>query len=159
MTNVKFFALGGLDENGKNCYVLDINNDLFVMNFGTKVPIVSTYGIDTLIPDYDYLKNNAKRIKGIFIVDTKNDSLSGLPWLVMEIPNIPIFCSSFSRISILERLSTIVLENDTDSNGVGAFSCNTLILKGSLLSFENIKKKEKRRKKVFWSIFMNLILF
>ncbi len=105
MTNVKFFALGGLDENGKNCYVLDINNDLFVINFGTKVPIVSTYGIDTLIPDYDYLKNNSKRIKGIFIVDTKNDSLSGLPWLIMEIPNIPIFCSSFSRIPILERLS------------------------------------------------------
>ncbi len=105
MTNVKFFALGGLDENGKNCYVLDINNDLFVINFGTKIPIVSTYGIDTLIPDYDYLKNNVKRIKGIFIVDTKNDSLSGLPWLIMEMPNIPIFCSSFSRISILERLS------------------------------------------------------
>ncbi|MBD5422970.1 MAG: ribonuclease J [Mycoplasma sp.] len=105
MTDVKFFALGGLDENGKNCYVLDINDDLFVINFGTKVPIVSTYGIDTLIPDYSYLKNNAKRIKGIFIVDTKNDSLSGLPWLLMEIPNVPIFCSSFSRLPILDRLS------------------------------------------------------
>lgn len=78
-TEVRFFALGGLDENGKNCYILEIANDLFVINFGTKVPIISSYGIDTLIPDYTYLKNNKKRIKGIFIVDTKNDSLSGLP--------------------------------------------------------------------------------
>ena len=105
MTDVKFFALGGLDENGKNCYVLDINNDLFVINFGTKVPIVSSYGIDTLIPDYEYLKNQSHRIKGVFITDTKNDSLSGLPWLLMEIPNIKIYCSDFSKEPILERIS------------------------------------------------------
>lgn len=105
MTDVKFFALGGLDENGKNCYVLDINNDLFVINFGTKVPIVSSYGIDTLIPDYEYLKNQSHRIKGVFITDTKNDSLSGLPWLLMEITNIKIYCSDFSKEPILERIS------------------------------------------------------
>lgn len=104
MTNVKFFALGGLDENGKNCYVLDIDDDLFVINFGTKVPIVSTFGIDTLIPDYDYLRYHSKRIKGIFVTDIKNDSLSGLPWLIMQIPNIKIYCSDFSKSPILDRI-------------------------------------------------------
>lgn len=104
MTDVKFFALGGLDENGKNCYVLDIENEIFVINFGTKVPIISAYGIDTLISDYSYLKSQSHRIKGIFITDTKNDSLSGLPWLIMELPNVPIFCSPFSKIPILDRI-------------------------------------------------------
>ena len=74
MTDVKFFALGGLDENGKNCYVLDIDNDLFVINFGTKVPIVSSYGIDTLIADYEFLKHQSKRIKGI--LDRKSTRLN-----------------------------------------------------------------------------------
>lgn len=105
MLNVKFFALGGLDENGKNCYVLDIDNDLFVINFGTKVPIVSTFGIDTLIANYSFLQDQAKRIKGIFITNTKNDSMSGLPWLLMAIPNVKVYCSEFSKEPILERIS------------------------------------------------------
>ncbi len=140
MTDVRFFALGGLDENGKNCYVLEINNDLFVINYGTKVPIVSTYGIDTLIPDYEFLKNQAHRIKGIFITDTKNDSLSGLPWLIMEIPNIPIYCSEFSKKPILERISKYSIDinnvsiNTIDESGI-SFN-NTLVqsipLAGSL---------------------------
>lgn len=139
-TEVRFFALGGLDENGKNCYVLEIANDLFIINFGTKVPIISTYGIDTLIPDYTYLKNNKKRIKGIFIVDTKNDSLSGLPWLVIELPDVPIYCSSFSKIPILNRLSkyninptsikvTVITEKGIVVNGT---TINAVPLAGAL---------------------------
>lgn len=125
MTDVKFFALGGLDENGKNSYVLEIENDIFVVNYGTKVPIISSYGIDTLIPDYDYLKQQSKRIKGIFITDTKNDSLSGLPWLMMEIPDIPIYCSFFSKEPILERMSK--------------YNINPKQIKINILSEEGIK--------------------
>ena len=110
MSNVRFFALGGLDENGKNCYVLEINNDLFVVNFGTKVPINSSYGIDTLIVDYSYLKDQKHRIKGVFITDIQNESLSGLPWLIMDIPKIPIFCSDFSKEPIIERIGKYGIE-------------------------------------------------
>lgn len=104
MSNVRFFALGGIDENGKNSYVLEVDNDIYIINCGTKVPVTFLHGIDTLIPDFSYLVDQKHRIKGIFITDIQNDSLSALPWLIMDIPNIPVFCSPFSKYPIIERL-------------------------------------------------------
>ncbi|MDK2819917.1 MAG: ribonuclease J, partial [Mycoplasmataceae bacterium] len=98
-------ALGGLDENGKNSYVLEVEKDIYVINTGTKIPISSSHGIDTLIPDFSYLEDNASRIKGLFITDVQNESFSALPWLLMKVPNITIYCSSFSNFLIEERIS------------------------------------------------------
>ena len=105
MANVRFFALGGLDENGKNSYVLEIDHNIYVINCGTKVPITFSHGIDILIPSFAYLVDHRKKIKGIFITDIQNESFSALPWLIMDLPQIPIFCSQFSKYPILERLS------------------------------------------------------
>ena len=105
MVNARFFALGGLDENGKNSYVLEIDNNIYIINCGTKVPITYSHGIDILIPNFQYLIDQRKRIKGVFITDIQNESFSALPWLVMDIPQIPIFCSQFSKYPILERMS------------------------------------------------------
>ena len=52
---VKIFALGGLDEDGKNMYVVEINDDIFVLEAGMKYPESSMPGIDIIIPDYTYL--------------------------------------------------------------------------------------------------------
>jgi ribonuclease J len=79
MSNVRIFALGGLDENGKNCYVLEVDKEIYVINSGTKIPISASHGIDTLIPNFKYLEDNASRIKGLFITDVQNESFSALP--------------------------------------------------------------------------------
>lgn len=79
MAKISFFALGGQDENGKNCYVLEINDNIFVINAGVKIPLNSNIGIDTIIPDFSYLEKNSNKIKGIFITDAKNESFSALP--------------------------------------------------------------------------------
>ncbi|WLP85459.1 ribonuclease J [Mycoplasma seminis] len=105
MQNVNIFALGGQDENGKNCYVLEHNNDIYIINTGVKVPIESNNGVDTLIPDFSYLIKYKDRIKGVFITDIKNESFSALPWLLMKIPNLQIYTSSFNRVMVLERIS------------------------------------------------------
>ncbi|UUD35398.1 ribonuclease J [Mycoplasmopsis caviae] len=105
MNHINIFALGGLDENGKNCYVFEFNNDIYIINVGTKIPINSNNGVDTLIPSFDYLEKNKDRIKGIFISDVKNESFSALPWLLMKIPNLNIYTSLFNKIMILDRLS------------------------------------------------------
>ena len=55
---VRIFALGGLDENGKNMYVVEINDDIFVLDAGMKYPESSMPGIDIIIPDYTYLIKN-----------------------------------------------------------------------------------------------------
>ncbi|ADN69351.1 ribonuclease J [Mycoplasmopsis fermentans] len=105
MNHINIFALGGLDENGKNCYVFEFNDDIYIINSGTKIPINSNNGVDTLIPSFEYLEKHKDRIKGIFISDVKNESFSALPWLLMKIPNLTIYTSAFNKIMIMDRLS------------------------------------------------------
>lgn len=167
MNEIKFFALGGLDENGKNCYVLEINNNIFVINYGTKIPIISSYGIDTLIADFSYLIHQSKRIKGIFISDTKNESLSGLPWLLMEIPDINIYCSSFSKTPIIERISKYNIDtskinvNVLDEKGIKIDNINikSIPLAGALpgtIGFAfDVESKDKNETLLFLSNFVD----
>ncbi|VEU59644.1 ribonuclease J [Mesomycoplasma neurolyticum] len=105
MAKINIFALGGLDENGKNSYVIEIDDSIFLINAGSKIPINSTNGVDTLIPNFNYLEKNKKRIKGVFITDAKNESFSALPWLLMKIKKLKIYCSSFTKFLILDRIS------------------------------------------------------
>ncbi|PZW01526.1 ribonuclease J [Metamycoplasma auris] len=105
MNKVNFFALGGLDENGKNSYVLDINGKLFIINCGTKIPINTHNGVDTLICDYEYLERRKKDIVGLFITDVKDSSFSAIPWLIMKLPGLKIYTSVFNRIVIMNRIT------------------------------------------------------
>ncbi|UUD36003.1 ribonuclease J [Mycoplasmopsis citelli] len=104
MEQINIFALGGQDENGKNCYVFEYNSSIYIINSGVKIPINSSNGVDALIPDFSYLVKHKKRIKGVFITDIKNESFSALPWLVMKIPGIKIYTSAFNKIIIIDRL-------------------------------------------------------
>ena len=63
MCKIKIFGLGGLNENGKNCYVVEVDNDIFVFDAGLKYATGNLLGIDYIIPDFSYLIKNKKRIK------------------------------------------------------------------------------------------------
>ncbi|MDJ1646292.1 ribonuclease J [Mycoplasma phocimorsus] len=104
MSKFQITALGGVDENGKNCYVLEVDNDIFIINTGAKIPVNSNNGVDTIIPDFSWLEANKNKIKAIFITDTKNDSFSALPWLLMNIKGLKIYSSSFNSIIIKDRI-------------------------------------------------------
>lgn len=105
MEKVNIFALGGQDENGKNCYVLDYDDSLYIVNAGVKIPINMSNGVDTLIPDFSFLEKNKNKIQGVFITDIKNETFSALPWLIMKVPNITIYTSFLNKQIINERLS------------------------------------------------------
>ena len=55
MCKIKIFGLGGLNENGKNCYVVEVNDDIFVFDCGLKYATGNLLGIDYIIPDFSYL--------------------------------------------------------------------------------------------------------
>lgn len=116
MNHINIFALGGLDENGKNCYILETfdekgeNKKIYVINSGAKVPINSSNKIDTLIPNFNYLIKNKDAIQGVFVTDVKNDSFSALPWLLMKMPTVPVYTSKFNKVLIMERLSKYKLD-------------------------------------------------
>ena len=104
MPQINFFSLGGQDEKGKNCYILEQENSIFMIDVGVKNPIVAKLGIDTIIPNFDYIKLNQNKFKGVFISSAHDNSVSALPWLVKQIPNIKIYTSKFTAKIIINRL-------------------------------------------------------
>ena len=89
---VRVFALGGLDENGKNMYVVEINDDIFVLDSGMKYPESSMPGIDIIIPDYTYLIKNKKRVKAYIITHGHDDCMGSITYACKDVPA-PIYCS------------------------------------------------------------------
>ena len=100
---IKFFALGGLDENGKNMYVLEINEDIFVFEAGLKYPDKTRPGIDFVIPNFEYLKHNRNRIKAYIITHGHDDQFGALPFIYQEVPA-PIYGSE-ATIMMLEKFT------------------------------------------------------
>ncbi len=98
---VKFLALGGLAENGKNMFVVEINKKIFIIDAGFKFPEVETLGVDIIIPDFDYLVKNQNRISAIIITHGHDDVMAALPYLLEEI-NAPIYAPTLTGELIYE---------------------------------------------------------
>ncbi len=102
MNQVRIFALGGLDEDGKNLTVVEINQDLFVIDVGLKYPDKDRLGVEIIIPDFKYLIENKQRIKGIFITHGHDDAMAALPYLIKQV-NLPIYTTPLTA-KLIEKL-------------------------------------------------------
>ena len=105
MSKIKFFALGGQDEKGKNCYILEVNDNIFMIDAGIKNPVVSRLGIDTIIPNFNYIKTNRNKFQGVFISSALDSSFAALPWLLKQVEHVKIYTSRFVSKIVKERLT------------------------------------------------------
>lgn len=96
---IKVFGLGGLDEKGKNLYIIEINEDIFVVEAGIKYPDRTLPGIDLIIPDYKYLKENAHRVKAYIISHGHCEFMGAVPFLYKDVPA-PIYCTKATQIAL-----------------------------------------------------------
>ncbi len=101
MSKIKIVALGGLNENGKNMYVVEVDEDIFVFDAGLKYADDKMLGVDYIIPNVDYLKENKKRIKGFFITHGHDSQMGAIPELIQDFKEVPIYGTKFT----LELLS------------------------------------------------------
>jgi len=95
MSKIKFYALGGLGENGKNMYALDVSNQIFILDAGLKYPTQELFGVDSIIPDFSYLEQQRNKIAGLFLSHGHEDHIGAAPKLLKAI-NIPIYASNFT---------------------------------------------------------------
>ena len=100
MCNIKIFSLGGLDEMGKNCYVVEIDKDIYVFDCGLKYANENLYGIDYIIPDFDYLINNQDRIKGLFLTHGHYENMGATEELLQDLPNIKVYATKFTKFML-----------------------------------------------------------
>ena len=86
---LKIIPLGGLDEIGKNCTVLEYGKDMIVVDCGVGFPDEDMYGVDLVIPDFSYLVQNAKKLRGMFITHGHEDHIGSIPYCMQQV-NCPI---------------------------------------------------------------------
>ena len=84
MSNISLTTLGGVRENGKNMYIAEIGESIFVLNVGLKYPENEQLGVDVVIPKMDYLFENRDRIAGVFLTHGHADAIGALPYLLAE---------------------------------------------------------------------------
>ncbi len=106
MSKIRIFALGGLNENGKNMYVVKVDEDIFIFDAGLKYDNDINLGIDYIIPSFDYLEKNKKNIKGIFLTHGHDGNMGAVPDIIEKIPDIPFYGT---------KLTLDMVKRDTDN--------------------------------------------
>lgn len=103
MSKINIFSLGGLQEDGKNLYVVEINGKLFILDAGLKYPTSELYGVDIIVNDISYLIENKNRIVGIFLTHGHDDHIGGVYHILKEF-SVPVFASKFTMAILIDKL-------------------------------------------------------
>lgn len=104
MSLVNIVALGGVQETGKNLYVVECDNYVFVLDAGMKYPASTVYGIDVVLPDITYLISKSNKIAGIFLTHAHDDHIAAIPH-ILKYMRVPVYGTSFTLAVVKELLT------------------------------------------------------
>ncbi len=96
MENLRIIPLGGLGEVGKNMMVVEYGRNILIIDVGMMFPESDMYGVDYIVPDYDYLRGKEDRIRGIVITHGHMDHIGALPHFLQEF-TAPVYATRLTR--------------------------------------------------------------
>ncbi len=100
---LKIIPLGGLEQIGMNITAFEYEDSIIVVDCGLSFPEDDMYGIDLVIPDVTYLKDNIDRVKGFFITHGHEDHIGAIPYVLKEV-NVPIYATRLTNGIIEHKL-------------------------------------------------------
>jgi ribonuclease J len=96
-TPLRIIPLGGVGEIGKNMYVFEYGDDIVVVDCGLMFPDEEMFGIDLVIADVTYLRENREKVKAFLITHAHEDHVGGLPYILPYFPDVPVYASTLAR--------------------------------------------------------------
>ncbi len=130
---VKIIPLGGLDQIGQNMTLIECQNEILIIDCGLAFPETDMLGIDLIIPNFDYLRKNVEKIKGVVLTHGHEDHIGSLPYFLREF-HVPVFGT---------RLTNCLVENKMQEFGLQQYSLTTVkygdVVKLGVFSVEFIR--------------------
>ncbi len=111
-TPLRIIPLGGVGEIGKNMYVFEYGDDIVVIDCGLMFPEAEMYGIDLVIPDVAYLRENREKVRAFLITHAHEDHVGGLPYVLPEFPGVPVYASTLARGLLGNKVKEHKLRNN-----------------------------------------------
>ncbi|MFM8238229.1 MAG: ribonuclease J [Actinomycetota bacterium] len=112
-SSVRIVFLGGLGEIGRNCFCLEVDGRILVVDCGIMFPDADMPGVDLVLPDFTYLRENAERVEAVLVTHAHEDHTGGLAFLLRDV-SAPIYGSALSLALVRNRIAEAGLLDRTE---------------------------------------------
>jgi ribonuclease J len=116
---LQIIPLGGLGEFGMNCMAVRYGDDIIVLDAGMMFPDAELMGVDIVTPDFTYLEENAKHVRGLVLTHGHEDHIGGIPFL-LALMKIPVYGTAFTLALVERRLEEHEMLKEVNLNKVKA---------------------------------------
>lgn len=124
---LRVIPLGGLHEVGKNCTLVEYGNDMIMIDCGLTFPDEELLGVDIVIPDFTYVEENKKKLRGIFVTHGHEDHIGAIPYFLKNIDT-NVYCSKLTKGLLGNKFK----EHGLNQNKIKMVNVNNTVKAGSL---------------------------